>query len=101
MESYFHESGQAGRDGSNAECTLFYSYEDVNRTDNLIGRDNPEASPQKKKRLDKKEIIQNYCENNTDCRRILQLDTFGEHFDRDFLLCLKNNYVLCDNCSKL
>lgn len=37
----------------------------------------------------------NYCENNADCRRFLQLIHFGEKFDP------ANCRRTCDNCSKM
>lgn len=36
-----------------------------------------------------------YCENEVDCRRLLQLAHFGENFDPSH--CKKT----CDNCSKI
>lgn len=37
-----------------------------------------------------------FAENRTDCRRALQLEYFGEKFDRK--LCLQNRRSACDNC---
>lgn len=37
-----------------------------------------------------------FAENRTDCRRSLQLEYFGEKFDRK--LCLQNRGTACDNC---
>ncbi len=39
-----------------------------------------------------------YCENKTDCRRVLQLDYFGEVFDASY--CAQNRVTACDTCSK-
>ena len=38
-----------------------------------------------------------FCDNKTDCRRALQLQYFGEQFDRQ--LCRANTDTVCDNCS--
>lgn len=40
--------------------------------------------------------IISYCENKTDCRRVLQLNYFDEQFDRKH--CITNKETACDNC---
>lgn len=40
--------------------------------------------------------IVSYCENKIDCRRALQLNYFGETFDRN--QCITNEETSCDNC---
>lgn len=39
----------------------------------------------------------NYCENTSDCRRVLQLQYLGEVFDSRHC---KSSGAACDNCSK-
>lgn len=40
--------------------------------------------------------IVSYCENKADCRRTLQLNYFGEHFDDS--KCISSKETACDNC---
>lgn len=40
--------------------------------------------------------IVSYCENKADCRRMLQLNYFGETFNSD--QCIANKDTACDNC---
>jgi len=45
------------------------------------------------------DLVVNFCENMLDCRRILQLNYFGEHFTRE--QCLANRQSACDNCTRV
>ena len=50
----------------------------------------------KKTHYDNLYAMVGYCENITDCRRVLQLSYFGEVFDSR--LCGEKRGMLCDNC---
>ncbi|PSN41142.1 hypothetical protein C0J52_05200 [Blattella germanica] len=52
----------------------------------------------KKTHLDNLWRMVAFCENRTDCRRALQLNYFGENFDRK--LCIETRATTCDNCEQ-
>lgn len=89
IESYYQETGRAGRDGLQSDALLFFSWADVNKLKGFAEVDGNRA--QTEIMLGKLQTMGNFGELKT-CRRKFLLNYFSEEMAED---CGN-----CDNCLK-
>ena len=87
LESFYQESGRAGRDGEAARSILFFSFGDLKKINYLIAQ-KPDVNEQRIAKQQLNQVV-DYAEGTT-CRRKIILRYFGERFT--------GNCAGCDNC---
>ncbi len=87
IESYYQQTGRAGRDGLASECVLLYGRGDIMKQKRFIEEKDPDEAKVAQRQLDQ---LVDFAEGSV-CRRRALLGYFGEVWEEE-------NCGACDNC---
>ena len=77
LESYYQETGRAGRDRGEGHCLAFYNYDDIEKLEKFLSG---KPISEQQQGLSLLEEVASFCETSMSRRKFI-LNYFGEEFD--------------------
>ena len=93
IKIYYEQIEIVGKDGEPSKCILYYNNSETNKRKSLICNEIKNKENEKEELRELSKII-NYCEEESECRRVLLLSYFNEDFKKE------RCHHMCDNCNK-